>query len=126
MDSILEDIKGVCGIEADDTSFDRDVIMVLNSEFSVLNQQGIGPAQGFMIEDNVPVWDDLLEGEMRLNMVKTYLHMKTRLIFDPPATSFGIAAMQNQAAEYLWRIREFREEQTWVPTSSTPSSSTDS
>lgn len=125
-DSILDDIKKVCGIDAEYTAFDQDVMMHINSEFAVLNQVGVGPAAGFMIADNTPVWDDFLQGEMRLNMVKSYMYLKLRLIFDPPSTSYLIAAWEKQADMFLWRAREFREGIAWTPPiSSTPISSTE-
>lgn len=121
-ESILDDIKKIIGLEPDYTDFDKDLILLLNSEFAVLNQIGIGPALGFMITDNTATWDDFLEGEMRLNMVKTYLGLKARLLFDPPNTSYLIAAQERQAEMFLWRIREFREGEAWTPPTSPPSS----
>lgn len=124
-ESILDEIKKVCGLPPEYTAFDQDLILHLNSEFAVLNQIGVGPAPGFMITDNTATWDQFLEGEMRLNMVKTYLSLKMRLIFDPPATGPLNAAFEKQAEMFLWRIREFREGQAWTPPiSSTPDSST--
>lgn len=126
MTSILDDLKKVAGMDAGYTAFDQDLMMTINSEFAVLNQVGVGPAERFMITDNTAEWDDFLENEMRLNMVKTYLSLKVRLIFDPPTTSYLIAAYEKQSEMFLWRIREFREEQTWTPPiSSTPASSTE-
>lgn len=113
--SILDSLKARCNLEPDYTEFDDDIILLINSELAVLNQVGVGPAGGFEIEDSIAVWDQLLEGEMRLNMIKTYLGIKVRLVFDPPPTSFVIAAMEKQADMFLWRIKEFREEQAWVP-----------
>lgn len=125
-ESILDSIKGVCNVEPDYDEFDKEFILHINSELAVLNQIGVGPATGFMIEDSLAVWDDLLEGEMRLNMVKTYLGLKVRLIFDPPATGPLVAAYEKQADMFLWRIREYREEQAWTPPLSTVTSSVES
>lgn len=124
VDSILDEIKKVCGMDPGYTAFDLDLIMHLNSEFAVLNQIGVGPALGFMITDNTAVWSDFLEGEMRLNMVKTYLSLKMRLIFDPPATGPLNAAYEKQAEMFLWRIREFREGVAWTPPIAIVSSTT--
>lgn len=124
--SILIDIKQVCGLEPDDPSFDRDLILAINSELSILNQVGIGPELGFMIESDTATWDDFIQGELRLNLVKTYLSLKVRLLFDPPTTSYLIAAYEKQADMYLWRIREYREGVAWTPPiSNTPVSSTE-
>ena len=41
---------------------------------------------------------------MKLEMVKTYLYLKVRLIFDPPASSAAVEAMSRQVTEYEERI----------------------
>lgn len=113
-ESILDSIKKVCGMEADYTAFDEDLLLHINSEFAVLNQVGVGPATGYSIQNKDNVWAELLEGENRLNMVKSYIYLKMRLLFDPPGTPPLITAYEKQADMFFWRIREFREEQTWT------------
>lgn len=108
-DSILNSIKKILGIDPDYDEFDADIIMHINSAFATLDQLGIGPADGFMIDDDDAVWDDFLLGDTRLNSVKTYIGLKVRLVFDPPATSFGITAMEKQIAEHEWRLNVARE-----------------
>ena len=114
MDSILNSVKKVLGIEADDTSFDEDILMHTNSAFATLNQLGVGPADGFMIEDDVATWDTFLGTDLRLNNVKSYIYLSVRLIFDPPATSFTITALKDQLKELEWRINVYREETAWT------------
>lgn len=125
-ESILDNVKAVCNLEPDYDEFDDSIILFINGELAVLNQIGIGPATGFMIEDSLAVWDDLLEGETRLNMVKTYLSLKVKLAFDPPATGPLVAAMEKTCDMFFWRIREYREERSWTPPPATPISSIDS
>lgn len=108
-DSILDSTKKVLGIEASYTAFDTDIVMHINSVFSTLHQLGIGPIEGFEIEDQTTQWSDFLGTETRLNSVKTYVYLRVRLLFDPPTTSFAIAAMQKQAEEYEWRLNVLRE-----------------
>lgn len=103
-DSILTSVKKILGIGPDDESFDLDVLTHINSVFSTLNQLGVGPAAGFMIEDAVPTWSDFLGPDPRLNSVKSYVYLKVRVLFDPPATSFGIDALNEQAKELEWRL----------------------
>lgn len=110
--SILISTKKVLGLDAAYTVFDQDVIMHINAAFSILNQLGVGPVEGFMIEDDAAVWDDfmLLEGsEPSKSLVKTYVQLKSRMLFDPPTTSFLLEAMTNQIKEYEWRLNVFRE-----------------
>lgn len=59
MESILTSIKKLLGIAEDYNQFDQDLIMHINSVFSILNQLGVGPSEGFSISDSFAVWDDL-------------------------------------------------------------------
>ena len=51
MDSILTSIKKLLGIAEEYEHFDPDIVMYINSAFSVLTQLGVGPEEGFRIED---------------------------------------------------------------------------
>lgn len=115
-DKILENVKKVLGIATDYDVFDQDVIMHINTAFSTLNQLGIGPAQGFAIEDDEDVtWSAFLGVDPRVNNVKTYVYLRVRLLFDPPGTSFAIEAIQSQIKELEWRLNEQREVEQWTP-----------
>lgn len=112
--SILDSVKKNLGIDDEYDVFDNDIIMYINGVFSTLNQLGIGPTEGFAIEDGTATWDELLGTDLRLNSVKTYTYLAVRLIFDPPATSFTIDAMNRQIKELEWRINAYREEESWT------------
>lgn len=113
-ESILDSTKKALGVGADYDVFDPDIIMHINSVFSTLNQLGIGPEDGFMIEDDEATWDTFLMGDKRLNSVKTYVFLKVRLLFDPPATSFLIAAYEKQITELEVRLNLYREGEVWT------------
>lgn len=119
-DSILDSVKQVLGVEEDYTAFDIDILMHINTAFATLNQIGIGPDAGFMIEDASATWDQFLGDDPRLNSVKTYIYLKVRLIFDPPATSFVINAIEKQIEELEWRLSVKREDESWVNPTPTP------
>jgi hypothetical protein len=104
--SILNSVKKVLGYEVTDTSFDLDIMTHINSVFTVLNQLGVGPTVGFMIEDNTATWATFLGPDPRLNSVKSYVHLRVRLLFDPPQTSFAIEAFEKQIRELEWRLNE--------------------
>jgi hypothetical protein len=114
--SILKSTKNVLGLAADYTVFDLAVITHINSAFSTLTQLGVGPIEGFMIEDDKAVWDDfiILTDDPSYNSVKSYIYLKTRLLFDPPTTSFHLEAMDRQIQEMEWRLNANREEVEWV------------
>lgn len=103
-DSILESVKKALGLTEEYAVFDPEIIMYINSTFSTLTQLGVGPEEGFAIEDNTSKWDTFLQGDKRLNSVKSYMYLKVRLIFDPPATSYLISAFEKQAQELEWRL----------------------
>jgi hypothetical protein len=108
-DSILTSTKKVLGLSEDYTVFDLDVLTQVNTAFSVLLQIGIGPDEGFYVEDEMTNWSDFAVPQRQLNVVKTYVFLKTRLLFDPPTTSFMIAAVNEQIKEYEWRLTVFRD-----------------
>lgn len=117
-ESILNSIKKLLGIAETDTSFDADIIMHINSVFTILTQLGLGPSQGFMIQDAEQKWDDFLDDLYNFNSVKTLMYLRVRLFFDPPPTSFGIQAMEKQIQELEWRLNVQHEHTAWVPGSS--------
>lgn len=112
-DSILNSVKKILGIAPDYDAFDTDVIIHINSVFSTLNQLGLGPSEGFMIEDDSAVWEDFLLGDMRLNAIKTYVYLRVRVLFDPPTTGFTLTALQEQIKELEWRMNVVREEDVY-------------
>lgn len=104
--SILNSVKRSCGgISPDDTHFDEELIMHTNSVFTILHQIGVGPEDGFMINDASTVWTDFMpDNAATLYFVKTYVGLKVRLIFDPPTSSAMAEALKQSIAELEWRI----------------------
>lgn len=113
-ESILNSTKKILGIEADYYAFDTDILMHINAVFSTLQQLGIGPVEGFAIEDATTEWSSFLGGDPRLNAVKTYVYLRVRMLFDPPGTSYLINAMDEQRKELEWRLNVQREGESWV------------
>lgn len=113
MSSILNDVKKVLNLPPSYTAFDLDVIMHINSTLSKLNQLGIGPEEGYMIEGETEEWSDFLGDDLRLNNVKQYVYLSVRLVFDPPATSFHLTAIQEEIKELGYRINVTRESYAW-------------
>lgn len=104
MDSILISIKKLLGIPAEDTSFDADIIIHINTVFSILQQIGVGPRTGFSISDDTATWSEFVSDLSLLEMVKTYVLHKVRMQFDPPSNSTLMKAMENNIAELEWRM----------------------
>lgn len=101
--SILNDVKHMVGLLPEDTAFDQDIIIFINSTFSNLTQLGAGPVQGYEITGPGNTWDEFID-DVRLNSVKSYIFLKTKLVFDPPGTGFVVAAMERQIEELEYRI----------------------
>lgn len=113
--SILKSTKKVLLIGDEDDSFDLDILTHINSAFSTLSDLGIGPEDGFIVEDDEVEWSDFLSDHIpTLSKVKIYVFLHTRFLFDPPTTSFLLNAMEKQVEECLWRISVQRETTDWV------------
>lgn len=105
MESILTSIKKLLGIAEDYTQFDPDIIMHINTVFMTLTQLGVGPSEGFYIEDSSDEWLDFIPDLTKLQAVKTYIYLKVRLLFDPASLgSATLSAYERQIQELEWRL----------------------
>ena len=102
--SILTSIKKMLGVAEDYTEFDEDIITHINSVFLNLTQLGVGPEEGFMIEDDTAVWEDFIDDSIQLQAVKTYMYLKIKLLFDPPLSSSVTESFTRMIAELEWRL----------------------
>lgn len=103
-DSILVSIKKLLGLDSDYHEFDADIIMHINSVFSILQQLGVGPDNGFTIEDDTAVWSDFIDNNKEIQNVISYVYMSVRLLFDPPTNSSILKSYQDMIKEYEWRL----------------------
>lgn len=104
MDSILTSVKKLLGIVEEYEHFDSDIIMHINSALFTLKQLGVGPSEGFTISDKTAVWTDFISDIDKIEAVKSYVYLKVKLVFDPPASSAVMEAIKNQISEYEWRL----------------------
>lgn len=104
MSSILNDTKKILGLTEDYVYFDQDIILHINTVFSILSELGIGPRDGFRISDSSTDWNEYLEDNKMLEMVKTYIGLKVGMIFDPPVSSIVADAKNKMIAELEWRM----------------------
>lgn len=103
-DSILDSIKKILGMPPDYDAFDTDLVIHINSVFGILAQLGVGPEGGFSISDNTTLWRAYLGDSKDLEMVKSYMALKVRLVFDPPTIGAVMDAMKEQIHEFEWRL----------------------
>ena len=113
--SILKSTKKLLGLDANYSAFDTDIITHINTTFFTLNQLGIGPDGGFMIEDDSAVWDDFTLVILNLNAVRSYVYLSVRLAFAPPSASHHLKAYEDQIDELAFRLSLEREINAWRP-----------
>lgn len=112
--SILDSNKKVLSIHPTDPSFDEDIIMHVNGVFSTLQQLGVGPDEGFMIQDKDDLWEEYPVSANILNQVKVYMFLSTKILFDPPASSPALDALKEQRDEKGWRLQVQAEDEKVV------------
>ena len=106
-ESILNSVKESLGIIPMYEHFDQQILFHLNSILAILPQIGVGPKEGFIVEDDTATWDELIGEVESPNLylyVKSYVSLRVRLLFDPPTSSGAIDAMERQMRELEWRI----------------------
>lgn len=112
-DSILTSIKKDLGLTETQNEFDSTIINHINSALMVLNQNGVGPKEGFMIFNEMTTWGEFI-GDSTINLaaVKTYVYLSVKLDFDPPENGSLLAAMQARKTELEWRLNVQAETNT--------------
>ena len=104
MESILISIKQLLGIEEAETHFDTDIMIHINSVFSILKQMGVGPEEKFRIVDDKSIWSEFTGEDVDYDEVKTYTYLKVKMVFDPPTNSNVMNAMKEEIKELEWRL----------------------
>ena len=104
MDSILQSIKKLLGIDDEYKHFDDDIVMHINTVFAILKQLGVGPPEGFSIIDRGEIWSDYSPDNTLNESVKTYIYLKVKLIFDPPLSSAAVETIKELVKELEFRL----------------------
>ena len=112
MESILTSVKKLLGIAEEYEHFDADLIMHINTVFMILNQLGVGPSEGFSIQDASAVWSDFMPVTSKTEAVKSYIHLKVKLLFDPPASASVLESYNRLINELEWRLNVAVESET--------------
>ena len=103
--SILRTVRKLVGLYEDDTSFDTDLLIYINTAFQALNEIGIGPEEVFSVEDESTLWTDFTKDTIiPVDPVKTYVCNKVKLAFDPPANTNITQSIQRVIDEAEWRL----------------------
>lgn len=103
--SILGTIKKMLGIPNENDQFDIDIIVFINMALNTLTQLGVGPKEGYSISSKEDLWEDFVGDDPRFEMVKSYLFLRTKLLFDSNQLSGAvIECYKEQMKELEWRL----------------------
>lgn len=105
-ESILMTIKGLLGYSGIANVFDSDIITAINTAMFRLGQLGVNNGDPFAIQDESSTWGEYLREDYNLESVKSYILIKTRLLFDPPTNSYLVNSLQNQLNDLEYCIRD--------------------
>ena len=95
------------------TAFDAEIIMDINTVFSTLTRMGIGPEGGYSIKDSSATWTDYIGDLSKIEMLKTYVTLRTKLLFDPPQSSVHLGLIKEQIAELEWSLHKELDRTEW-------------
>ncbi len=105
MESILTSIKTLLGITEECKDFDVELVATINSVLADLTQMGVGPSKGFYIEDSSTIWDDFISDNLLLQSVKSYMHLRVKLLFDPGSIGAStLASYERQISQWECRL----------------------
>ena len=109
-DSVLDTIKkDFIGVDPSYDVFDGNLILLINSQLSVLNQIGVGTKTPFKITGSSETWSTFFEDKPYLESVKELIGIKVKLAFDPPQNSSLLQAFKDRAFELEWRLNCFED-----------------
>ena len=103
--SILKTIRQMIGPSASYDVFDLDLIISINAAFSRLCQLGVGPELPYKITGPENTWDEFMDDGYQ-EEIKQYIYLKTRMVFDPPASGTVAKSYEEQIAMLEWTLKE--------------------
>lgn len=111
MSSILIDIRTMLGPSGTYEHFDTDLIANINACFAILCYDlGVGPETGFRIDGTEEDWTDFIpDDDSIVELVKTFIYMRTKLVFDPPQHGALLDSYKRLLDETTWRLNEIVE-----------------
>lgn len=105
IESILESTKRRLAIPEGVNNFDDEIVPLINLAINTLFQLGLGPSHGYRITGNSETWQDYIHDDNRLEMVKDYIFLKTKLLWDSGQMSGAVVEVyKDQIKELESRI----------------------
>ena len=108
MPSILTSVKKLLGIPEDYYCFDADILMNINMVMTVLKQIGVNTNVNSVTEETT--WEELSSSTEIVNLLRVYVALRVRMVFDPPTNSSLLDAMQKKVDELEWRLNVLGED----------------
>lgn len=106
MESILISIKKLLGPGEYNDHFDADIIVAINTALAILFDLGVNPSKCLVISDSKTVWNQLTDDPVLQSMCISYVHLKAKMLFDPPISAAVIESNNRLLSELENRIRD--------------------
>ncbi len=108
--NVLQSVKEFLGIPKEVEAFDSSIMILISQTFDVLAQIGVDvkpykDMEGLKTND----WDSYFNDDSLLSSIKTFVYLKVRVIFDPPANPSLLEEFNKAISETEWRIQVFSE-----------------
>lgn len=101
---VLNSVKHYCGslLEEDDTEFDNEFLMAINSSLQSAYQSN-DKIKNIEVTSST-TWDELSDDKSIAPLLKTYISIKTKKVFDPSASSVIQKAYDEELNELFFRM----------------------
>lgn len=103
MDSVLKSVKRVLGVDVEDSPFDEELIIHINSALFELYQIGVGD-NPTTIDSVENTWHEVFPNIQRLEAIKMFVAHTVRMVWDPPVSTAASSAIQEEIKRLEFRI----------------------
>ena len=108
-DSILKTISKLLDVQTDEDYFDPNLAVLINDALNRLCQLGVGPSKPFRIVTGLETWNDFMPDISIFESVKEFIHLRVKLMFDPPSSGFVTNSIEARLNELEWTLCTFAE-----------------
>lgn len=97
-------------MDDENNPFDAELILHINAIFTDISRLGIGSETPFHITGASEKWSDFYNRIDMCNNVKEYMHLRLRMVFDPPANSFIVNSFEEMIKKLEWYLTVISDE----------------